>query len=141
MRSGQHATVRVDALPDRELKATVGDISVLAKVDFSSGWPPPRNFDLELTLDDRDARLKPGMSATARVAVGTLPDVLLAPAAAVFVIDGQPTVYKVGRRALEPRAVTVLKRGRDQVAISSGIAQGDRVSLRRPEEPEKKTAS
>jgi HlyD family secretion protein len=41
VRSGQHATVRVDALPDRELKATVGDISVLAKVDFSSGWPPP----------------------------------------------------------------------------------------------------
>jgi HlyD family secretion protein len=141
IKPGQHATVRVDALPDREFKGSVGDISLLARVDFSSGWPPPRNFDLQLKLDDRDARLKPGMSATARVAVGSLPGVLLAPAGAVFVVDGRPTVYRVGRHTLEPRVITVLKRGRDQVAISGGISAGDRVSLQRPSETEAKKAS
>ena len=39
------ATVRVEALPDEELKGHIASISALAKADFTS-WPPPRNFDV-----------------------------------------------------------------------------------------------
>ena len=49
------------------------DLSVLARVDFSS-WPPVKNFDLKLTFKDADARLRPGMSAMARIVVGRLHD-------------------------------------------------------------------
>ena len=45
-------------------------ISALAKADFSS-WPPPRNFDVNVAFDDRDERVRPGMTATIRVAVDT----------------------------------------------------------------------
>lgn len=141
MRQAQKGSVKVDAVPDREYTVTVQDISVLARVDFSSGWPPPRNFDLKLAISDRDTRLRPGMSATARVAVGTLPGVLLVPAEAVFVVDGRPVIYKWTRSAFEPTVVNVIRRGRDQVALASGVDAGDRVALKKPEGPAEKRGS
>ena len=72
VKEGQPATVRVDAVPDKEFPAHVVEISPLAKIDFS-GWPFPRNFDVAVQLDQADARVRPGMSATARVAVEKLP--------------------------------------------------------------------
>ncbi len=133
-RAGQKATLKVDAVPDREFKARVEDISVLARVDFSSGWPPPRNFDLKLAIEGREPRLRPGMSATARIAVGTLPHVLLVPPEAVFVVDGRPVVYRWTRSRFEPIVVSVVRRGRDQVALASGVGPGDRVALKKPAE-------
>lgn len=138
MRTGQQGTLKVDAVPDREYKVSVQDISVLARVDFSSGWPPPRNFDLKLAITDRDSRLRPGMSATARVAVGTLPRVILVPAEAVFVVDGRPVIYKQQRSGFEPIVVNVLRRGRDQIALASGVAAGDRIALKKPAEQAEK---
>jgi multidrug efflux pump subunit AcrA (membrane-fusion protein) len=132
LKRGQVATVRIDAVPDREYKATVQGISVLARVDFSSGWPPPRNFDLKVALTERDPRMRPGMSATARVAVGSLPNVLLVPTEAVFVVAGRPTVYRRSRASFDPTTVTVLRRGRDQIALASGVSAGHRISLKKP---------
>ena len=34
------------------------DVSFLARVDFNSGWPPLKMFDLKLALKDADARLR-----------------------------------------------------------------------------------
>ena len=64
----QDATVRIEALPGRDFKARINHISVLARVDFSSGWPPSRNFDLNLILLDADPKIRPGMTAVARIA-------------------------------------------------------------------------
>lgn len=149
LQPGQSATVRVDAIPDREFRATVADISVLARVDFSSGWPPSRNFDLKLRLENPEPRLRPGMSATARIAVGRLVDVLLAPAEAVFIVDGRPTVYRLAGSDFERVSIQIAKRGRDRVAIAAfaegfggpdeakrsraaGVRAGDRLALRKP---------
>ncbi|HSL21186.1 MAG TPA: efflux RND transporter periplasmic adaptor subunit [Vicinamibacterales bacterium] len=132
VRPGQRASLKVDAVPDREFGARVKDIAVLARVDFSSGWPPPRNFDLKLAIDERDSRLRPGMSATARIAVGSLPNVLLAPSEAVQIVGGKPTVYRLVRSRFEPSTVTVVRRGRDQVALASGVSVGDRIALKKP---------
>ena len=76
---GQTAVIRVDAIADRDYKASVSDISVLARIDFTSGWPPPKQFDLKLSIQDPDKRLRPGMSAAARITVGRIPNVLLGP--------------------------------------------------------------
>jgi HlyD family secretion protein len=64
---GQEAIIRIQAIPDREFKAKIERISVLARADFSS-WPPTRLFDLGLILIDVDPKIRPGMSAIARIA-------------------------------------------------------------------------
>ena len=129
---GQSATVRVDAVPDREYRAKVADISLLARADFSSGWPPPRDFDVDLEVEDADARLKPGMTAAIRVAVDRLPNALVIPAGAVSLIDGRPTVYRLRGSRFEPVVISLARRGREQVAVASGIEAGDRLAAGKP---------
>jgi HlyD family secretion protein len=131
--AGQSATIRVDAIADRDYHATVSDISLLARTDFTSGWPPPKQFDLELTLADPDDRLRPGMSAAARITVGRLPDVLLVPVTAVSYEAGATVVYRVTRRGYAVTPVEILRRGRDQAAVSGDLAEGDRVARTRPD--------
>jgi hypothetical protein len=141
LKVGQTATVRVDAVPDRDYQAAVADISVLARVDFSSGWPPAKNFDLRMTISDADARLRPGMSAVARIAVGKIPDMLLVPAGAVFPAEGRLVVYVRRGRSFVELPVEVVRRGREQVAVKADLAPGDRVALVKPTEPGKRTGT
>jgi multidrug efflux pump subunit AcrA (membrane-fusion protein) len=137
LRAGQTATIRVDAIADHEYQAPVADVSVLAKVDFSS-WPPVKNFALNLAFQDSDQRLRPGMSASARIAVGRLPDMLMVPAEAVFIVDGRPSVFVLKGRKFVPMPVEIVRRGRDQVAVKAALEAGDRVALTRPDDDGKK---
>jgi multidrug efflux pump subunit AcrA (membrane-fusion protein) len=132
LKSSQDATVRIEAIPGREFKARINDISVLARVDFSSGWPPTKNFGLNLILVDGDAKIRPGMTAVARIAVDRVPDVLLVPAESVFQHDGAPVVYRLDGPAFEERPVQIQRRGREQSIVASGLSAGDRIAQRRP---------
>jgi HlyD family secretion protein len=129
---GQAATVHLDAVPDRIYHSKVSRISLLARVDFASSWPPARDFDLELVMADPDARLKPGMTASVRIAVARYPDALVVPAQAVSLVNGRPTVYVQQGSGFEPRTVVLKRRGREQVALASGVTPGERVALENP---------
>jgi multidrug efflux pump subunit AcrA (membrane-fusion protein) len=130
---GSGVRVRVDAVPDRDLSGTLKEISVVAKPDFTT-WPPVRNFDITVALSDADPRLRSGMSAAARVELDRLPQVLVVPTGAVFQRGPTTVVYVAHGGAFESRPVTVLRRGRDQVAIASGVSEGERVALKEPEQ-------
>ena len=129
---GQPATVHLDAVPDRVYHSEVSRISLLARVDFSSSWPPARDFDLELVMADPDVRLKPGMTASVRIAVARYPNALLVPAQAVSLVNGRPTVFVQTGSGFEARTVVMTRRGREQVALASGVAPGERVALENP---------
>ena len=133
LKVGQTASVKIEAVPGKDLAARVDLISVLARVDFSSGWPPVRNFDLGLVLDDRDPRIRPGMTATARIAADRLPNVTLIPAETIFQKDGRPVVFVVRGSKFEEVSIEITRRGREQAAVSAGVQPGDRLAVRRPE--------
>jgi HlyD family secretion protein len=124
--------VRVDAIPNHELKGAVAEISMMAKPDFRA-WPPTRNFDVLITLKESDPQLRSGMSASARIELEHLPGVLLVPASAVFQRGRAIMAYVMNGRTVEPRPVTVLRRGRDQIAIASGLREGERVAIKDPD--------
>lgn len=132
LRTDQEATVLIEAIPGREFQARIKDISILARVDFNSGWPPPRNFELNLILIDVDPKIRPGMTAVARIALERVPDALLVPAEAVFQRDGAPVVYRLARSGFIETRVEVQRRGREQSIVASGVGAGDRVATRRP---------
>ncbi len=131
LRIGQPATVRLEALPDKELTGHIASISALAKADFTS-WPPPRNFDVRVALDERDDRLRPGMTATIRVAVDTLKDVIMVPPQAVFSTNGEDSVFVMGHGSPDRRRIVVDRRNADRVVVRSGLSAGDRVALKDP---------
>lgn len=133
IREGQSAVLRADAVAEREYEGTVADISFLSKPDYSS-WPPSKLFDLRISLKDPDERLRPGMSAVARVAVGSVPNVLLVPVGTIFKgNDGGDIVFRLAGRRFESVPVQVIRRGREQAAIQSGINEGDRIAVTRPD--------
>ena len=105
---------------------------MLARVDFSSGWPPTKNFDLGLVLLEIDPKIRPGMTAIARIATDRVPDVVLVPSESVFQRDGHTIVYKLDGTEFEERRIEVARRGREQAIVKSGLAPGDRIATRRP---------
>lgn len=125
------ATVRIEAIPGREFKAKIERISVLARGDFSS-WPPTRNFDLNLVLNEIDPKIRPGMTAVARIAVDRVANVLIVPSEAVFQHDGYSVVYVLDGALFEQRRIEVARRGREQTIVKSGLEAGERVASRRP---------
>jgi HlyD family secretion protein len=137
MQPGQRVVVRADAVPDKELAGKIGDISALARVDFSS-WPPQRNFDMIVQLDQLDARLRPGMNTTVRVAVDRVPDAVLIPARAVFEKDGRSVAYVPRMRGgWDERLVQIARRGQEQLVVREGVQPGERVALKDPIPPVK----
>ena len=131
---GQEATVRVDALSDTELTARLVAIGTIAKLDFSAGWPPKRGFEVVLELTRSEARLRPGMTAVARVAVGRHENQLLVPSRGLFTHGGRPIAWVVTDSGVEPRYVSVAHRNDDVTAVASGLEAGDRVTVTAPPE-------
>lgn len=131
LKPGQQVSIRVDAVPDREFKGTVTEISPLTKPDFST-FPPTKNFSMTVKLDNTDARLRPGMSASLRVAVERVADSLILPAEAVFQKSGRSVAYVLRGGNYEERALTITRRGSGQVVVSGGVKPGDKVATRDP---------
>ena len=129
---GQRVRVHVDAVPDTEFMARIAEISPLAKSDFSS-WPVLRNFDIRMKLDKEDGRLRPGMSASVRIAVDSIKDATIIPAEASFQKSGRTVVYvaRSGGR-YEERAIEVLKRNNGNLAVASGVKPGERLYTKDP---------
>jgi HlyD family secretion protein len=137
MQQGQRVIVRADAVPDKELIGKVGDISALARVDFSN-WPPQRNFDMIVQIDQIDPRLRPGMNTSVRVAVDRVADAVLIPARAIFEKAGRSVAYvQATRGGWEERVVQIARRGQEQLVVREGVQPGERVALKDPMPPVK----
>ena len=75
-------------------------------------------------LKEPDPRIRPGMTATARIATDRVPAMLLAPTEAVFQRDGRPIVYRLRGSMFDETRIDVIRRGREQVAIGCGRERG-----------------
>jgi HlyD family secretion protein len=127
----QTATVRIDAIADKEFHATVAEISPLAKIDYSS-WPFTKNFDIAIQILDADQRIRPGMSASGRIAVEKIADGILVPPDAVFEKNGGSVAYVLRGSEFEERTVQVARRSKAELLIGSGLRTGEKVALKDP---------
>jgi len=129
---GQTAKVLFDALPDRSFEGKVETISPTASLDFTAGWPIPRNFSVELSLSELDARMTPGMGAQVRVAVARVPDGIVIPARALFRKAGRTVVYAKRGSKYQETDVEVSRKSGDEVLIAKGIQPGTALALKDP---------
>lgn len=138
---GQPATVRIDAIADAELPAQLKTIATIAKTDMGGGWPPKRGFEVVLELSKVEPRIRPGMTAVARVAVGRYDRQILVPSRALFPRGGRSVAYVVTARGLEPRFVSIAHRNDDTTAVASGLRPGERVALAPPADADRRLAA
>ena len=131
LNAAQTATVRIDAIADKEFQATVAEISPLAKLDYSS-WPFTKNFDIAIQILDADPRIRPGMSASGRIAVEKIENGILLPPEAVFEKNGRSVAYVLKGSKFEERQVRVTRRSKATLLIGGGLQPGEKVALKDP---------
>jgi hypothetical protein len=119
VRSGQPATVTVEALEGRKLAAHVIGVAMLPT--STSGVV---SYDVTFALDQLTGGLKPGMSATAEVVVKQAEGVNV-PTSAIS--GGTVTVTENGQQARRP-VVTGLA-GNSSTIVLSGLRAGEQVVL------------
>lgn len=129
---GQPLTIRADAIPDREFKGHIREISTTASIDFTAGWPFPKNFTVQIAIEHPDPRLRPGMQATLRIATDTVHDGITIPSQALFHDAGQTVAYVLDGRKFSEREIEVARRSDDELLIAKGLEAGDRVALQNP---------
>jgi len=125
-------SAQLDAIPDRQFTGKIEQISTIATIDFSAGWPIPRNFNLVIALDQADARLKPGMTAQLTVVVDRVANALTIPVEASFQKSGQTVAYVWQGSKFQERVIEVERRSRDRILVAKGLSAGDRVALKDP---------
>jgi HlyD family secretion protein len=129
----QPITAQLDAIADRQFTGKIAAIGTIATSDFSAGWPIPRNFTLEIALDQNDPRLKPGMTAQITVIVDRVPNAISIPAQASFVKSGRTVAYVWNGSKFEERPIQIERRSRDRALVAGGLKPGDTVAMRDPE--------
>jgi RND family efflux transporter MFP subunit len=128
----QPVTVQLNAMPDREFTGHIEQIGAIASIDFSGGWPFPRNFILLIALDQTDPRFKPGLTGQVMVVVDRVPEALTIPAQALFQRSGQNVAYVWQGTQFEERAIEVGRRSGDKIMVAKGVRAGEQVALKDP---------
>ena len=82
---GDKAKVTIDAFPNRKFEATVKEIGSAAKVTGTGTQDEVTNFLVKIRILDKDAPLRPGMSANADVETKVVENVVAVPIQSVTV--------------------------------------------------------
>jgi len=117
--AGQIATVTVEALSGKKLAAHVAEVAILST--SNSGVV---SYDVTFALDQMDAGLKPGMSATAEVVVSQAEGINVPTSA---ITASTVTVVRSGKHVRQ-RVVTGLA-GNSSTIILSGLKAGETIVL------------
>jgi multidrug efflux pump subunit AcrA (membrane-fusion protein) len=138
VRLGAPMTIHVDAVPDKEFRATINWISPIAELTFRGFGPPAKLFPAYATLDRVDPRLRPGMTGSATILIRTIRAKAMIPLRASFFSNGQPAVYVQKGHEFQLHAIKVGERNDKDLIVTEGLKEGDIVALENPVEAAKR---
>jgi membrane fusion protein, multidrug efflux system len=126
---GQPVTLRVDAYGDRSFNGVITAINSL--VDQAT-----RNVQVQATLANRDALLRPGMFAKVSVLMSDMKDVIAIPATAIHYAPYGDSIFVVSEmkdqtgknfKAVKEQFVKVGQSRGDMISVVSGLKPGEEV--------------
>ncbi len=135
---GQMLRIRVDAIPDKDFTAELDWISPIASLIYRGFGTSEKVFPARATLKNLDARLRPGMSASAEIIIEREENSILIPSRASFTHNGKPAVYIQKGQEFEIRPIEVGKRNDTDIVVTKGLREGEVVALENPVEAAKK---
>ena len=128
---GQQVVITLDDLEGPIFYGKVTNVATLARNELGSDV---KVFDVEVTIDGSDERLKPGMTAQCKIVTDKIDNVLFIPLEAVFEKEDTTVVY-VKKGGFDRRLVKVGSQNSDYVIIEDGLSEGEKVALRDPTLP------
>jgi HlyD family secretion protein len=130
VKNDQVTYVTLDAFPDTVFRGKVTRVGTIAKKkDYQSDI---NVFEVEVTLDGADPRLKPGMSAKGEIIAEEIPNSIWLPIESVFEKDGKTVVYVTGGGRPQKKEVRVGKRNDTSIIIKEGLKGDELVCLQDP---------
>jgi len=127
----QAVVLRLDALPDVQLRGAVS--SIAKSVQAKSNTDPSKVVKLKIAIDETKVPLRPGMRFRGQVETAHLTRVVQVAADAVFVTPDGPVAYRKAAGGLERVRLSLGRRTATVIEVVSGLAPGDRVSRVDPE--------
>lgn len=127
----QSCAVRVDAYPEVAYAGEVAAIGALAAARAADG-SGDKYFQLTVTLQGEDLRLRPGMTARVSIVAEEVRDALSVPIHAVFQDGGGHWVYVAENGRLRRTAVKLGRQSEDWAEVLEGLSENQQVSLARP---------
>lgn len=121
---GQPVDVTFDGIPN---KAYTGSVTEVSSVGVTSSGVV--NFDVIVAMQDPDAAVRQGMSASANIVTTRLKDVLVVPVRAVTVVNNQHTVLTQDSTGLHPIQVQVGATDDVNIQILSGVTEGEKLVI------------
>jgi len=89
---------------------------------------------------DVDILLRPGLLANAEIIVERIPNTLYVPFQGIFEAGSQHIVYVKKGNTFETRKIEVGSRSESQIAIKSGLEEGEQIALAPPFDDGRSTA-
>ncbi len=120
----QEVHIHLDAIIDTFYTGSVTSISSLAHTDRKT---EKNVFDVEVNVNEKDERLKPGMSATCQIFVEKIADTLFIPIDAITTKDEKTGVYDENNKFIE---IETGKSNADFIVVEKGLSDGDLIRLR-----------
>ena len=144
VKPGQKAVLKLDAYEDTVFYGKVSNVAQLVekKVEAwrwrrSSAQEPlveVPTFQVTILLDGSDPKLKPGMTAQAKIFIEEIPDALYVPIGTVFEnAEGSPIVF-TRQSYPNPVPVETGKRNERLIIINTGVSEGNLVSWTPPDQ-------
>jgi len=119
---GQEVAVTVEAYADRTFKGKVTRIN--PSVDQQT-----RSFEVEALIENHDSALKPGFFAKAVIQSNNVTSALFVPQDALLYVYGVYKVFVIEDNRLKEKEVKLGERAGDEVEITEGLREGERVAL------------
>ena len=130
-------------------KSSYGDASRTEKLEDNSKFYGTAEYPARIICDDmqffadyaetfktKDLVTAQGhvvyVSAGNRIAADRMANATLVPSEAIFQKDGRPVVYRLRGSKFDEQPVEIVRRGREQAAVSAGVNAGDKLAVRRP---------
>ena len=124
---GDNATVKVDAIPDKEFNWKVKFISPFGAKDGNVV-----KFDVIIVPNEPPGDdLKDGLRATAEIKIASVKDALLVPVSYIISTPGGSMVMLVNSKTgqAEPKRITIGLQNFQYAEVTSGLSEGDKVQV------------
>jgi HlyD family secretion protein len=125
-------TLSIDAMPGQQFSGRVNFVALLP--DKGSWWANPnqRLYKTEITLDEVNPEMRPGMSCNIEILTQEIPDALFVPLQSVLTQKGDTIAFVTHGDDVEQRAVKVGRNNDKWVEVTDGLNEGDVVLLGPP---------
>jgi RND family efflux transporter MFP subunit len=127
---GQKAELSLDSDPSKRLK---GKVTSVANMGEQRPNQDSKVFEVRILIEEADTTLRPGMTTGNAIETLSISDVLSIPLEAVSSDAGVTFVYKQSGSRVVKQEVATGAMNDDEVVISRGLEEGDRVLLSPPE--------